>query len=336
MMERNRVLSSESWANYRKGLSIPNFKNLKAKPLVINEGGLLEKKVSLVPVIGKGKEILKEDGGFKVRGFNSPVSVNEVIGKLNLEASSSNGPKIASIKSFKYTSLPSSPSPNDLVASPQFNFKSRNEDKVNEELQQRIVAETSFLAPVGVNEIYVPKIGPAISKETVVPEGVCVRDEHSVPENIAVPGKASKENFGTDLHAGIPEEQHVEVIRVESTLKILNKFDVLAVLEESKLTKDMEVQECDYAEEGEIVENNTHNMKNLEVMCEEKTKFIHMKDKEVSNFEKAVGGSLSSGKKIKLFKKLKSLGSENILERDRKKDGSKAKKNWGPSPIFKQ
>ncbi|PKU69604.1 hypothetical protein MA16_Dca012938 [Dendrobium catenatum] len=307
VIERNRILSSESWANYRKGFSIPNFKNLKAKSLVINEGGLLKKKISPVLVIGKGKEILEEDGGFIMKSFNSPVSINEVIGKFNLEASSSNGPRIASIKSFNYASLPSSPSRKDLAASPQLKIKSKNDDKVDEELQQRIDAESSFRAPIVANEIYVPKLSPGNSKKTVEPEGVCSRDEHSVPESIAVLERTSEENFGTVHQADIPEEQHVVETRVYSSIKIINKFDVLAIMEESNLNEAVEVQECACAEEGEIVEKSPHNMSNFEALCDEKTKLIHRKDKEVSNSEKVVIGSLSYGKKVKLINEFKSL-----------------------------
>ncbi|PKU64090.1 hypothetical protein MA16_Dca007996 [Dendrobium catenatum] len=334
-MERNRVLSLESWANYIK-VVLPYFKNLKVKPLIINEGSLLQKKVSPAPVIGKGKEILKEDGGFNLKSFNSLVSIDKVIGKFNLEASSSNCNRISLIKSFNFASQPSLPIRNDLVSLPKLNFNSRNEEKVDEELRQRNNAEISSIAPVVDKEIYVPKLGPSNSKKIVEPEGVCLRTDSSVPEIIEVPGGASKENIGADLQDDIPGEQHVEVTRVDSSLKILNKFDVLAVLEESNPTEAMENQEGCCAEEGEIVENSSHNMSKSEAMCDEKSKLIHMMNKEVSKSEKAVVGSLSSGKKVKLIKELKSLGSGNVLDWDRKMEGGKAKKNGGPSPIFKQ
>ncbi|KAI0526839.1 hypothetical protein KFK09_002431 [Dendrobium nobile] len=171
-MERNRILSSESWSNYRKGLSIPvkkytevfnggldkldefnkKFKNLTAKPLLINEGGLLKKKSPPVVVSGKGKEIRTEDAGFKLKSFNSPVSVNEVIGKFDLEASSSKGTRISIIKKVNYASLPSSPSRNELTSSPHSKLKSRIDDKVNKVLLQRHDAESTLKEPVIPND----------------------------------------------------------------------------------------------------------------------------------------------------------------------------------------
>ncbi|KAI0524542.1 hypothetical protein KFK09_003916 [Dendrobium nobile] len=73
-MENRRILPSDAWKNYRKNLALPvldssevfnggskvlesfnqNFKGLKEKPLIINEGGLLNKKVIPVNVPGKG------------------------------------------------------------------------------------------------------------------------------------------------------------------------------------------------------------------------------------------------------------------------------------------
>ncbi|KAI0522547.1 hypothetical protein KFK09_004927 [Dendrobium nobile] len=171
-MECNRILSSKSWSNYRKGLSIPvkkstevfnggsnkldkfnkKFKNLTAKPLVINEGGFLKKKSSPVLAIRKGKEIITEDVGFKLKSFNSPGSVNEVIGKFNLEASSSKGTRILIIKKVNYASLPSSPNRKELTNSPQLNLKSRIDDKVNEKLHQRQDAESTLNEPVVPND----------------------------------------------------------------------------------------------------------------------------------------------------------------------------------------
>ncbi|PKU72244.1 hypothetical protein MA16_Dca006244 [Dendrobium catenatum] len=143
-MEGRRLAPSEAWANIRRGFNAPvrssevfkgsqisasGFNSFpKQKPLIIREGGLLNKVVNPVPV-GKGKESLI------VGDFLSPrksvpstcCKVNSII--LNEGASSSSG-KIIFNDGFKSVSLPSSPMVfNSGKKTGQEDIKS-NDDKV--------------------------------------------------------------------------------------------------------------------------------------------------------------------------------------------------------------
>ncbi|PKU72236.1 hypothetical protein MA16_Dca006236 [Dendrobium catenatum] len=80
VMEHRRLIPPDTWKNYRNGLSAlvldstevfnggskildgfnKNFKGFVNKPLVINEGGLLDKKETLIHVSGKGKDVIEE------------------------------------------------------------------------------------------------------------------------------------------------------------------------------------------------------------------------------------------------------------------------------------
>ncbi|PKU66692.1 hypothetical protein MA16_Dca022512 [Dendrobium catenatum] len=99
LMDRKRLSTTEAWANYRKGLSVPvrhasdvfnggsraldmfnsPIKGFKEKPLVINAGCLLKKKIP-ISVHGKGKEIIKEDDFASPKDETSAAEIVEVIG----------------------------------------------------------------------------------------------------------------------------------------------------------------------------------------------------------------------------------------------------------------
>ncbi|KAI0515960.1 hypothetical protein KFK09_008631 [Dendrobium nobile] len=148
MMEARRILPSDAWKIYRKNLALPvldssdvfnggskvlenfyqNFKGLKEKPLIINEGGQLNKKVTPVIVPGKGKDVLEEHH-LNVKVF-SPVQVvkNNDGGNRSLGASSSAGGPIIFSKGVNSKSLPSSPINRDSFSE---SLKIRNIEDVN-------------------------------------------------------------------------------------------------------------------------------------------------------------------------------------------------------------
>ncbi|KAI0496478.1 hypothetical protein KFK09_022795 [Dendrobium nobile] len=186
---------------------------------------------------------------------------------------------------------------------------------------KRMVDKRNFFNRISIpmKKIYVPKPGTDNSKKNVESKGGSSRDDQPFAKSIEMSERISEGKLGSNLLNKIPDKQQAEVTLVEPPLKIINKFDILATMEGSILNEAMESLEFGCIEEGEIVENIPHNISNVEAVFDEKSKLVHAKDKDVHNSEKDVNGNLSSAKKVKLFKELKSLGSGNILESDRKK-----------------
>ncbi|XP_020699277.1 uncharacterized protein LOC110111650 [Dendrobium catenatum] len=124
-----------------------------------------------------------------------------------------------------------------------------------------------------MKKIYIPKTSVDNSKTNGMPKGASLKDVQQVSETIAVPGAMTEGENRAYLLSKIPDIQQSEVNRHVSPLRTINKFDLLANIDGSILNEDMEKIDNACIEEGEIVEQTSQKLSNVEAVFDKK-KFL--------------------------------------------------------------
>ncbi|PKU76262.1 hypothetical protein MA16_Dca015582 [Dendrobium catenatum] len=318
-MEGKHLTTTEAWTNYLKGLNVlvrssskvfnggsralsllnGQNKGFKEKPLVINEGGLLNNKVGIV-VPDKGKDILVDR---IVLSLTEGLKVNMV------------NEGLTQLKACEGTIVESDNNTSNIQN--DFHYVANGnhvEVKYGKKKPKSFVVKRNLNngSSVAIKKVYFPK------QSNNYPDKGSAKTTGGLKANPMVLGSNLKDREelnevrATAGNSSEILEAKAKVLKVTDSkpaLIMLNKFDVLSDLVVTITTENVEMHWNDCVEEGEFVVGDNENVDDVGLKSGVELKLGLETFKVSSSLDNIMADNTSSGKKVKLLKELKLLGS---------------------------
>ncbi|PKU85839.1 hypothetical protein MA16_Dca012495 [Dendrobium catenatum] len=186
-----------------------------------------------------------------------------------------------------------------------------------------------------------------ITKRVIVPKqnSKLIEEKQSIPDKDFIPAQEEPvqievvwKQYVEVLDSIVVNESQPKlplVLAPNSIVNTINKFGILSDMEDNNLNCNEEEIHSKEVEEGKITDLEQAVIVSSQTKEHEQNTISEDSCKGTSQEMKEVELS-SSGKKDKLLKELKSLGSCDIVNYNRKMEVGRSKKGGGPSPLIKQ